>query len=77
MTRLTRHHDKLLDELATIERVRAEVERSQGSAKILDRLEVRERAVTGAIRRVRSQLGLVCSILIAIGRSAAETITVA
>ena len=58
MTRLSRHHDKLLGELATIERERAEVERSRGSAKRLDRLKVRERAVTGAIRRVRSQLGL-------------------
>ncbi len=58
MTRLSRHHDKLLRELATIKRERAELQRSGASEKRLDRLRVRERAVTGAIRRVRWHLGL-------------------
>lgn len=55
---LSRRHDKLIRRLLAVKRERAEVEARGLTGMHVDRLLVRERALTSAVRRIRLQLGL-------------------
>ena len=58
MSRLSRRHEKLVRQYLSLARERDEAEERGASRAQIDRLAVRERALAGALRRIRVALGL-------------------
>jgi hypothetical protein len=58
MSRLSRRHEKLVRQYLSLARERSDAEERGASRAQIDRLAVRERALAGALRRIRVALGL-------------------